>query len=84
MKKLRGDKEIDEDEEMVKKPFVKEEKQINFHLCCVCMKEPRNVVLKYCNHLCVCDNCKDKLIATGKSCPICGLVITSAERIFVC
>ena len=36
--------------------------------CCVCLDKPSRYMFSPCNHLCICDSCKDGI---GKECPIC-------------
>lgn len=47
--------------------------------CAVCMKNKRQLLLRPCNHFCVCGGCID--ILQGK-CPICRKVIQRTERVY--
>lgn len=49
-------------------------------LCIVCMVEQRKVLLRPCNHYCVCEVCVRRL---GAKCPVCRENITSSEIIHV-
>ncbi len=48
------------------------------HNCVVCFENKREVLLKPCNHFCLCVSCLPKL----KRCPICNQTISSSEKIF--
>lgn len=47
--------------------------------CAVCMKNKRQLLLRPCNHFCVCAGCLD--ILQGK-CPICRKIIQRTERVY--
>ena len=47
--------------------------------CVVCMKNKRQLLLRPCNHFCVCGECSD--ILQGK-CPICRKLIQRTERVY--
>jgi len=44
--------------------------------CVVCLTNPRNVLLRECNHFCLCESCWDEGV---KECPLCRAVVTSGE-----
>lgn len=49
-------------------------------LCVVCLDKPRNVMLRPCNHYCVCETCVRQLLT--RKCPICQKRFSSSEKIF--
>ena len=46
--------------------------------CVVCMDRPREIMMRPCNHYCVCEECSGKL----SRCPICTKYFLKAEKIF--
>ena len=48
------------------------------NLCVVCLVNRRELVLKPCNHYCLCTDCRPTL----RKCPVCTHVIRSTEKIF--
>jgi len=48
------------------------------YYCVLCHKLPRNILIKNCNHLVMCDNC----VKTIQICPRCGIDIEGYDKIF--
>ena len=46
--------------------------------CVVCMDRPREIMMRPCNHYCVCEECSGKL----SRCPMCNKYFHKAEKIF--
>lgn len=49
-------------------------------LCLVCMERKRHLLLRPCNHFCVCNTCKPSL---QNKCPICGKIVKKYEKIYI-
>ena len=47
--------------------------------CCICLSAPSNILFTDCGHLCICENCDNKLIET--KCPMCRTVVTHQKII---
>lgn len=47
--------------------------------CVVCLDNPKEMLIKTCNHICVCHQC----ITSLKICPVCRKSIASSERVFI-
>lgn len=52
------------------------------NVCCVCLDDPRSVVLFPCRHLCLCEKCS-QFHKNMKTCPICRVEIAQMFRVFV-
>ena len=50
--------------------------------CVICLTERKCVMLKPCNHICLCDNCSALSEKAVSLCPICRKKWTSRERVF--
>mmetsp|Transcript_23023 Transcript_23023/g.30057 ORF Transcript_23023/g.30057 Transcript_23023/m.30057 type:complete len:573 (-) Transcript_23023:328-2046(-) len=48
-------------------------------LCCVCLENPKSVVILPCKHLCLCDMCAS---ADLESCPMCRILIEDKLSVF--
>ena len=53
-------------------------KEMESKLCVVCLDNPRKLIIKPCNHYCLCEQCRKHLI----SCPICTGRIRAVEKIY--
>ena len=53
-------------------------KEVEAKQCVVCLHNPRRLMVKPCNHYCLCELCRRYLT----NCPICTAKITNVERIF--
>ena len=49
--------------------------------CPICLTNPRNILLKPCKHLCLCNVCYKEL--SSRKCPICRKNIESYVEIFI-
>lgn len=49
------------------------------YTCVICFGSVRNILLRPCNHLCLCKHCA----VTVKLCPICRITITGREIVYV-
>ena len=67
-------------EQRVRELSAELERQKEEGLCVVCLDARREVVLKPCNHYCVCQMCADSL--APKMCPMCRKMIQRIERIY--
>jgi hypothetical protein len=47
--------------------------------CTVCLNNPKDILMKPCNHLCACSDCAGKI---SSNCPICARAITAKEKIY--
>ena len=47
-------------------------------LCVVCLDKPRTIVLRPCNHMCLCEDCAELC----PTCPIDRTPVTARDRIF--
>lgn len=48
--------------------------------CIVCFDNPREVLLEPCNHVCLCENCAERI---GSFCPLCRKGISNKKAIFL-
>ncbi len=55
------------------------ERERDQNLCVVCLDQRRDVLLRPCNHYCVCSGCLEGLHGC---CPICRKRVTASERLF--
>jgi hypothetical protein len=51
----------------------------NTSVCVICMTNVRNILLKKCGHICMCNQCVNKLVK--KECPICRINFNSEDFI---
>jgi hypothetical protein len=53
--------------------------------CNLCLDNPKDVICKPCNHLCLCEDCSKSLAERGefKNCMICTQKITHVEKIYL-
>ena len=51
--------------------------------CIICYSEDREMILKPCNHICVCQNCCKRIIQESNKCPFCQNRIIQRERIYL-
>ena len=51
--------------------------------CIICYSEDREMILKPCNHICVCQNCCKRIIQESNKCPFCQNQIIQRERIYL-
>lgn len=47
--------------------------------CIVCNTRPKTILLKDCNHICVCQDCSQKI----EKCPVCRQNVDKTEKIFI-
>jgi len=58
----------------------KEEKEGENKLCRICFDSEQNILLVPCSHVCVCDQCVQRLT----NCPVCRKKIESSTKVFLC
>ena len=51
--------------------------------CIICYSENREMILKPCKHICVCQNCCTRIIQDFNKCPFCQKRIIQSERIYL-
>ena len=51
--------------------------------CIICYSGDREMILKPCNHICVCQNCCKRIIQDSNKCPFCQNRIIESERIYL-
>lgn len=51
------------------------------NLCLVCLTEKKNMILKPCYHMCVCEFCSVTMVNSLHKCPICRSAISETEKI---
>jgi predicted nuclease with TOPRIM domain len=66
---------------VAKREIVIREEEKREKECALCMENPRNIMLKPCNHVCMCEECAKKVVK--KRCPICIQVYRSAEKLHI-
>ncbi len=66
---------------VAKREIVIREEEKREKECALCMENPRNIMLKPCNHVCMCEECAKKVVK--KRCPICNQVYRSAEKLYI-
>ncbi len=54
------------------------EKEVDSKQCVVCLDKPRELMIRPCNHYCVCRNCRRKI----NKCPMCTRWISSTEKVY--
>jgi hypothetical protein len=71
-------------------PSITEEENAASKLCCICLENPKCVVLLPCKHLCVCETCggegvgvAKKVEPTLKNCPMCRESIKQRLKVFL-
>ena len=47
--------------------------------CCICLSSPSNILFTNCGHLCICENCDNKL--SEAKCPLCRTKVTQQKII---
>uniref|UniRef100_A0A6A7FZT5 von Willebrand factor type A domain containing protein n=1 Tax=Hirondellea gigas TaxID=1518452 RepID=A0A6A7FZT5_9CRUS len=47
--------------------------------CCVCLTNAKNILLRPCRHVCLCDECAPKV----QKCPLCSEVITKRTKVYL-
>lgn len=52
-------------------------------VCCVCLTNPKDCVLKPCSHVCVCSECAKQLVKLRGGCPICRERIVRVEKVYI-
>ena len=48
-------------------------------ICCICLSSPSNILFTNCGHLCICENCDNKL--SEAKCPLCRTKVTQQKII---
>ena len=48
-------------------------------ICCICLTTPSNILFTDCGHLCICENCDNKL--SKAKCPLCRTKVTQQKII---
>ena len=51
--------------------------------CVICADNPATFVIVPCGHVCLCERCKDALLARGGDCPICRGKIENIFKVFL-
>ena len=54
------------------------ERQMESKLCVVCMDAPRNMMIRPCNHYCICEKCGKRM----KKCPVCVRAVSRIEKVY--
>jgi len=57
------------------------EQKMNIFPCCICLEQPKSIVLLPCRHLCLCDRCSNICVDT---CPVCRARIESKLCVYTC
>jgi hypothetical protein len=57
---------------------INESRSNNKKLCSICYTDEIKILIKPCNHICICEECSDKI----DNCPICRIFIISKEFVF--
>ena len=52
-------------------------------LCVVCQSEKKTILLQPCNHLCLCVNCVDPILADNKICPMCRKYVRQWIKVYL-
>lgn len=52
-------------------------------LCVVCLNNKKSIILRPCNHLCLCEECSASKEHSIKECPVCRKKIEKRERVFL-
>ncbi len=55
--------------------------EIKPFVCIICMEKMIDIILKPCNHICVCGDCVKKIVK--KNCPCCNIGITEINNIYI-
>ncbi len=50
-------------------------------LCVICDSNPKNIILRPCNHVCLCEDCVKRL--RGGKCPMCQSKYGAAEKLYI-
>lgn len=69
-------------------PLAKSDYVANQHItikCVICLDNNKNIVVKPCNHVVMCENClnSDKKKFIGQFCPLCRKQIVLTEKIYL-
>lgn len=51
--------------------------------CCVCVHKEKNIILRPCMHLCLCDGCLTPYLRHQNTCPICRSTIDGYDKVFL-
>ena len=51
------------------------------YLCVICQDAQKTILLRPCNHLCLCGNCASNVTAVRR-CPLCNTTITERMKVF--
>lgn len=77
---VNKDKKISELTENINS--IKEEYQhVNKYLCCICITNPKNILIYPCNHICFCLDCYNSSNITH--CPICRQSINVVAKVYL-
>jgi hypothetical protein len=49
----------------------------------ICTDNPATFVIVPCGHVCLCETCKDTLIARGGDCPKCRGIMSGTFKVFL-
>lgn len=61
---------------------IKEEYQhVNKYLCCICITNPKDILIHPCNHICICIDCYESSNITR--CPICRKYINVVTKVYL-
>ena len=50
--------------------MAKDEDGSNDNVWLVCIENPKNIVLKPCSHMCICEAWAEPMLRTGQKCPV--------------
>jgi hypothetical protein len=63
--------------------FQPREQQIETRMCVVCQCEARTVILRPCGCLCLCEDCRERLVGRGtEMCPCCRRIVQGYQRLY--
>lgn len=55
----------------------------NDHVCVVCILNEKAIMLRPCNHVCLCIECSKSIHQLNGQCPVCRSQFTSTERVYI-
>ena len=61
--------------------MAKDEDGSNDNLCLVWIENPKNIVLKPCSHMWICEACAEPMLRSGQKCPVWRSKIREIEKI---
>jgi hypothetical protein len=77
MKKTQEIKQLTDNINSLKEEY----EYTNKYVCCICINNPKNILIHPCNHLCCCLECYNTSNITN--CPICRIPINVVSKIYL-